>query len=108
MYMSVFSTCAWILRLAVTIVLLVSIHPALMLLAVFALPAVLTSTWRPAVEREAWESRASANRLARHLFTLATTAAPGKEVRVTGVGSRLVVQRRTAWERGHVPALDRR
>ena len=47
MYMSLFSTCGWILRLGVTIALLVSIHPALVLLAVFALPTVLTSTWRP-------------------------------------------------------------
>jgi ATP-binding cassette, subfamily B, bacterial len=98
MYMSLFSTCAWILRLAVTIALLASIHPVLILLAVFALPAVWTSTWRPAVERIAWESRASSNRLARHLFTTATAAAPGKEVRVTGVGSRLIAGRRKAWE----------
>jgi ATP-binding cassette subfamily B protein len=55
MYMSVFSTCGWILRLAVTVALLASIHPALVLLAVFALPTVLTSTWRPAVERAAQE-----------------------------------------------------
>src|SRR5271165_5092144 len=52
MYMSLFSTCGWILRLGVTVVLLASIHPALALLAVFALPTVLTSTWRPAVERQ--------------------------------------------------------
>ena len=58
-----------------------------------------TSTWRPGGERAAWESRASANRLARHLFITATTAAPGKEVRVTGIGSRLVRDRRAAWER---------
>jgi ATP-binding cassette subfamily B protein len=38
MYMSLFSTCGWILRLGVTIALLVSIHPLLALLAVFALP----------------------------------------------------------------------
>ena len=49
MYMSVFSTCGWLLRLAVTLALLVSIHPALGLLAVFALPTVLTSTWRPSI-----------------------------------------------------------
>src|SRR3989442_6410496 len=98
MYMSLFSTCAWILRLGITIALLVSIHPALILLAVFALPTVWTSAWPPAVERIAWESRASAHRLARHLFTTATTAAPGKEVRVTGIGSRLVSDRRGAWE----------
>ena len=39
MYMSLFSTCGWVLRLGVAIALLVSIHPALALLAVFALPA---------------------------------------------------------------------
>ena len=50
MYMSVFSTCAWILRLGITVALLVSIHPALILLTVFALPTVWTSAWRPAVE----------------------------------------------------------
>jgi len=53
MYMSLFSTCGWILRLGVTVALLMSIHPALALLVVFALPTVLTSTWRPAVERAA-------------------------------------------------------
>jgi ATP-binding cassette subfamily B protein len=103
MYMSLFSTCGWILRLGVTVALLASIHPALVLLAVFALPTVLTSTWRPAVERAARERAAQANRLARHLFTIATTAPPGKEVRVTGIGNRLVAQRREAWERAYAP-----
>jgi hypothetical protein len=46
MYMSLFSTCGWILRLAVTVALLASIHPALMLLAVFALPTVLSRSVR--------------------------------------------------------------
>jgi ATP-binding cassette, subfamily B, bacterial len=99
MYMSVFTTCGWILRLVVTVTLLASIHPALILLAVFALPTVITSAWRPAVEREANERGAQSYRLARHLFTVATTAAPGKEVRVTGIGERLVEDRRQAWER---------
>ncbi len=101
MYMSLFSTCGWILRLVVTVALLVAIHPALVLLAVFAIPTVLTSTWRPAVERAAHERAAQPNRLARHLFTLATSAPPGKEVRVTGIGDRLVTRRRETWERGY-------
>src|SRR5207253_6601168 len=100
---SLFSTCGWILRLGVTLALLVSIHPALALLAVFALPTVLTSTWRPGIERAAEERGASANRLARHLFTTATTAPPGKEVRVTRIGNRLVKMRRDAWERWYGP-----
>jgi ATP-binding cassette subfamily B protein len=108
MYMSLFSTLGWILRLGVTMALLASIHPALLLLAAFALPTVLTSGWRPAVERAAQERGAQSNRLARHLFTLATTAPPGKEVRVTGIGQRLVTDRREAWERWYRPVAAAR
>ena len=103
MYMSLFSTCGWILRLGVTLALLISIHPALALLAVLALPTVLTSTWRPGVEQAIAARVTSASRLARHLFTTATTAPPGKEVRVTRIGERLVKQRREAWERWYGP-----
>jgi ATP-binding cassette subfamily B protein len=99
MYMAVFSMLGWILRLGVTLALLASIHPVLLLLAVFAVPTVWTSTWRPEVERSAQESGAQASRLARHLFNVATTASPGKEVRVTGMGSHLATERRAAWER---------
>src|ERR1700736_1046306 len=99
MYMSLFSTAGWILRLGITVALLMSVHPALVLLALFAVPTVLSSTWRPAVERGAFERGASSERLSRHLFTTATTAPPGKEVRVTGIGPRLARERRTAWER---------
>jgi ATP-binding cassette subfamily B protein len=108
MYMSVFSTCGWILRLGVAVGLLMSIEPALVLLAVFALPTLFTSTWRPAIERAAEERRASSQRLAMHLFTTATTAAPGKEVRVTGIGRRLVGDRRRAWEWWYQPVAAAR
>jgi ATP-binding cassette subfamily B protein len=108
MYWSLFTTCAWLLRLAVTIALLTSIHPALAALALFALPTALTSTWRPAVERAAEERGASATRLARHLFDVATTAPPGKEVRVTGIGARLVGERRAAWEQWYRPVAAAR
>jgi ATP-binding cassette subfamily B protein len=103
MYMSVFSTAGWILRLAVTVVLLMSISPLLVLLVLFAAPTVLTASWRPAVERAVQERGASSLRLARHLFVTATTAPPGKEVRVTGIAERLVSQRREAWERWYGP-----
>jgi ATP-binding cassette subfamily B protein len=83
--------------------LLMSIHPALLLLVVFAIPTILTSTWRPAVERLAQERGAQANRLARHLFNIATTAPPGKEVRVTGIGERLITQRHQTWKRWFEP-----
>lgn len=108
MYLSLFSTAGWVLRLAVTVGLLMSIHPGLALLAAFALPTVLTATWRPAVERTAEERGAQASRLARHLFELATTAAAGKEVRVTGIGPELIARRRAAWERWYGPVAAAR
>ena len=108
MYMSVFTTCGWILRLGVTVGLLVSIHPALALLALFALPTVATSSWRPAVERAAQERGAQPERLSRHLFLTATTAPPGKEVRVTGIGTRLIADRRQAWEGWYQPVAAAR
>ena len=108
MYMSLFSTCGWFLRLGVTLALLVSIHPALALLAVFALPAVGASVWRPGKERAAEEQGAAANRLARHLFNLATTAPPGKEVRVSRIGDGLNARRREALERWYTPVAAAR
>src|SRR2546421_12334040 len=88
--------------------LLASIHPALMVLTVVAVPTVLTSTWRPEVERSAQERGAQSSRLARHLFTIATTAPPGKEVRVTGIGERLVTERRASWEHWYGPVATSR
>jgi len=103
LYMSLFSTAGWVLRLVVTVGLLASISPLLGLLVLFALPAVATSAWRPGVERAAQERGAPASRLARHLYQTATTAPPGKEVRVAGIGGRLAADRRAAWERWYGP-----
>ncbi|HEY0618386.1 MAG TPA: ABC transporter ATP-binding protein [Kribbella sp.] len=103
MYMSLFSTCGWLLRLGVTVALLMSIHPVLALLVVFALPTVISSSWRPGVERETEEQNATHQRLADHLFRTATTPAPGKDVRVTGIGPDLVASRRREWERWYAP-----
>ena len=69
---------------------------------------MVTSTWRPGIERAAQERGAQSSRLGRHLFTTATTAPPGKEVRVLGIGDRLVVERREAWERWYGPVASAR
>ena len=103
MFMSLFSTLGWMFRLLITAVLLASIHPALVLLLVFALPAFWTSTWRPAVERKVEESVIENTRLARHLFVLGTTAPPGKEIRVTGTSDWIRRERRLAWDRWYQP-----
>jgi ATP-binding cassette subfamily B protein len=108
MYMSLFTIAGWLLRLGVTLLLLASISPVLVVLAVFALPTVATSTWRPGVERRAEERGAADDRLAKHLFMTATTAPAGKEVRVTGIGEQLVAQRRATWERWYGPVAATR
>jgi ATP-binding cassette, subfamily B, bacterial len=108
MYMSLFVTCSWILRLIVVIALLMSVHPALVVLAIFAIPTVLSSALRPGVERTVEERAASASRLSMHLFTTATTAAAGKEVRVFRIGPRLAADRRREWERWYRPVASAR
>jgi ATP-binding cassette subfamily B protein len=108
MYMSAFSTAGWILRLVVTVVLLAAVNPILILLVFFAVPTVAASSWRPAVERQAQERGAQADRLARHLFSLATTASPGKEIRVLGLGRQLADRRRESWEQWYGPLAGAR
>src|SRR5579871_6678744 len=66
MYMSVFSTAGWILRLGITVVLLASVNPILVTLVLFAIPTVAVTSWRPAIERAAQERGAQADRLSRH------------------------------------------
>jgi ATP-binding cassette subfamily B protein len=108
MYMSLLETIGWIVRVIITIVLLTSIDPLLVLLAVFALPTVLSAAWRPGVERQVEERFAQHNRLAEHLFGTATSAAAAKEVRITGIGDDLADRRRTEWQRWFAPVARAR
>ncbi len=103
LFMSLFAMAGWAVRLGVTLVLLASIHPALLLLGLFGAPMFFTAMWRPAVERRVEEEVASHNRLARHLFLLGTTAAPGKEVRLQRLGSTLIERRASSWQRWYGP-----
>lgn len=103
LFMSLFSMGGWIVRLGVTLILLASIHPALLLLGLFGLPMIATAAWRPGVERKTEEEVAVHNRLARHLFLVGTTAAPGKEVRLQRLGSTLVERRAESWKQWYGP-----
>lgn len=108
MYMSVLATLGWIIRLVVTLLLLASIQPVLILLLLFGVPTVISSSRRPVAERQVEEEVAQHSRRAEHLFNLATTAAAGKEVRLTGIGPDLVTRRRQEWERWYEPVAKAR
>jgi ATP-binding cassette, subfamily B, bacterial len=108
LYVSLLNAVGWIVRVVITITLLMSIDPLLALLIVFAVPTVLSSAWRPAVERQVEEQFAQHNRLAEHLFATATSAAAAKEVRVTGIGQELADRRRTEWHRWFAPVARAR
>ncbi|MBW8827225.1 MAG: ABC transporter ATP-binding protein [Acidobacteria bacterium] len=99
LYLALFGTIGTAGQLLVTVGLLMSIHPALALLLLAAIPPVWVSTWRASVERRTEEDAQPHMRLARHLFDLGTAAGPGKEVRTTGTQNRLVGQRQAAWSR---------
>jgi ATP-binding cassette subfamily B protein len=85
------------LMLAITIGLLASVNPILMVLALFALPAAASGSWRAGAERAAQDQAAPDMRLSRHLYELGTLAGSGKELRVTRTGELLIQRRRTAW-----------
>jgi ATP-binding cassette, subfamily B, bacterial len=108
MYMSVFSTAGWLVRLGITVALLGTVNPVLVTLVLFAIPTVAATSWRPVVERTAQERGAQSTRLAAHLYALSTTASPGKELRVLGIGEALAVRRRAAWERWYGPVATAR
>ncbi len=103
LFMSLFSMIGWIVRLGVTLILLGTIHPVLLLLGLFGLPMIATAAWRPGVERKTEEEVAAHNRLARHLFLIGTTAAPGKEVRLQRLGPSLVKRRSQSWQQWYGP-----
>ena len=98
MYMTVLGTIGWLVRVAITLALLASVHPALIGLALFALPMLWVSTVRPVRERQIEERYASRRRLADHLYQLTNTAAAGKELRITGIGPGVVRRRRDEWD----------
>ena len=103
LYQALMGTVGLVLMLAVTVGLLVSIHPLLSVLALFAVPAATSASWRAGAERRAQDRAAPHLRLARHLFDIGTAAGPGKELRVARTEELLVQHRRQAWEESFAP-----
>jgi ATP-binding cassette subfamily B protein len=72
--------------------LLVSVHPLLLILPLFGLPALLLSSKTGALFQLGNELAAEPARRANYLFDLATTAGPAKEVRLFRLGEELMVR----------------
>ena len=96
LYHSAMSTLGMFIRLAITVGLIVSVHPALFALLLFALPPVLSSQWRASIERKTEESAAPLRRSARHFYDLGTLAGPAKEIRVSRAEEWVVGKRHDA------------
>ncbi|HEV7888696.1 MAG TPA: ABC transporter ATP-binding protein [Acidimicrobiales bacterium] len=71
--------------MATTTALLASVDLRLLLLPLFGIPSIAASAYTRRRYQQIQEDTAERNRLAMHLFTLATTGAPAKELRVFGL-----------------------
>jgi ATP-binding cassette subfamily B protein len=98
------------LALIASAVLMASVVPVLAVLPLFAVPAVLATRAADKKRGQAVQRATPRTRLAGHLFTLATTAAPGRETRLFGLASELRRRHREEWDSGgqDIARTDRR
>ena len=103
MYLALFSVIGSGVRLVITVGLVMSVHPALGLLVIFAWPTVWVAGRRSARTQQVTEQIAPHERRHRHLFTTGTTQQASKELRIWDLGRRLIDGRREAWEQWYAP-----
>jgi ATP-binding cassette subfamily B protein len=98
------------LALIASAVLMASVVPVLAVLPLFAVPAVLATQAADKKRGQAVQRATPRTRLAGHLFTLATTAAPGRETRLFGLAGELRRRHREEWDSGgrDIARTDRR
>jgi ATP-binding cassette subfamily B protein len=85
--------------LAMTGVLLALVNPLLLLLPLIAVPPLVTGRWAQQILDRARDETAQDTRLAMHLFSLATTAGPAKELRVFRLQDEMLRRHRELWDR---------
>jgi ATP-binding cassette subfamily B protein len=109
-----FDRLAWLAGAALALIasaaLMASVVPILAVLPLFAVPAVLATQAADKKSGRAVQRATPRTRLAGHLFTLATTAAPGREIRLFGLASELRRRHREQWDSGgrDIARTDRR
>ena len=100
-YQYLFQAVGAVLRLVLTMGLLMTVHPLLGLLGLFAVPTAVVSHWRGGAEHALEERVGHHERLARHFFLLGTNASPGRELRVARARDRVRAGRHQAWAARH-------
>lgn len=91
---AIVQSLAMFARLGGTIIALGTLHPLLFTLPLFALPQIWATARSQKVIVGAEERTAELRRKTKHLFDLATSAAPAKELRIFGIGTELVARHR--------------
>jgi ATP-binding cassette, subfamily B, bacterial len=86
------------LALIASAVLMAAVVPVLAVLPLFAVPAVLVTQAADKKRGQAVRRATPRTRLAAHLFTLATTVAPGRETRLFGLAGELARRHREEWD----------
>ena len=91
--------------IVVMIVVLITVHPLLALLPIAAIPTLLLNG--PAQRRidNAVAAVSEDSRRALHLYDLATTSGPAKEIRVFGVSDWMLQRYRSEWKRADATIL---
>ena len=112
---AVVDSASAVVQLAVTAVLLLTIHPVLVLLPLVGVPSLAIAARTQRRIQEVEDETAEDTRRALHLFDLATTAPAGKELRVFRLGDELTRRYHDLWtatdrarDRAHLTAAVQR
>ncbi|MBW3638534.1 MAG: ABC transporter ATP-binding protein/permease [Actinobacteria bacterium] len=84
-------------RICVTAVLLASVHPLLLALPLLALPSVWTGGRANRIVEAATEATAERVRQQDHLFDLATSPSPAKELRIFALSEEVIRRQSKLW-----------
>lgn len=87
-----------IVRTIITALLLGKIHPLLLVLPLFGLPSLVCAALAERLHQNAMTNTAERVRMCQNLFEMSTTAGPGKEIRIFGLGPTLLKRQRKAWD----------
>ncbi len=85
-------------RIGVTALLLTSVHPLLLALPLLALPSVWTGSRANRIVEAATEATAERVRQQDHLFGLATSPSPAKELRIFHLSDEVIRRQGEAWD----------